>query len=195
MRPPAKASKAVRNKRLEEIAYHEAGHAVVGWKSGLKVRRVTIEPDAEDRTLGHVLYARARGFRPDIRLDDRARCRAERHIVCSFAGQLAHAKFLGRRGWGMEQDDREAVGYGLYLRCTSTEAREAYLHYCFLTARDLVKTQWRGIQAVARALLQRSTLTGSEVIEVLSPGSAALRERLRAAAQKKGRASRHQDPA
>jgi ATP-dependent Zn protease len=44
-------------------AYHEAGHAVAAYELRLPFRYVTIIPDEEKMTLGHIIY---RGFGPDF---------------------------------------------------------------------------------------------------------------------------------
>jgi len=82
-------------KRLRTTAYHEAGHAVAAWWLFLKFRYVTIKPDGD--TLGHVKFNRSpKWFSPDIDKSDRVRLFAERHIISSFAGQIAEAQVPGQ---------------------------------------------------------------------------------------------------
>jgi hypothetical protein len=56
---PSKASTGGRTRKkiaraLRTLAYHEAGHAVVAWVCGVRVKKVTIVPD--ERSLGHVVH-------------------------------------------------------------------------------------------------------------------------------------------
>jgi ATP-dependent Zn protease len=188
MRPPAKVPKTIHSRRLQATAHHEAGHAVAAWRKGLRFKHVTIEPNAEAGSLGHLLHSSAKWFNPEIDQSDRAILHAERHIITAFAGQIAEAKFLGRRvRYGMKRDNEGAVDLGIRM-CGSSEVREAYLRYCFLASRNLVDANWKAIEAVAEALLERRTLSQEDVIEVIMPGSAAFRATLERAAakQKKG---------
>ena len=52
---PAKSSKGMNEKERKQVAYHEAGHAIIGLtlKDSDKVRKITIIP--RGRTVGHVL--------------------------------------------------------------------------------------------------------------------------------------------
>lgn len=70
----------------------------------------------------------------------------------------------------------------------SQETTQAYLKYCFWASRDLVKANWRAIEAVAAVLLERGTLNREEVIEVISPGSAVLGAKLAAVRPKEATA-------
>jgi len=61
----------------------------------------------------------------------------------------------------------------------SGEVVDAYLHFCWLCSRQLVYSDWPNIQKVAAALLERRTLRYLDMIEVIMPGSAALRASLK----------------
>lgn len=173
------------SKRKKATAYHEAGHAVAAWRQGLKFKRVTIKPDAD--SLGHVLKGFPKWFRPDNDQSDRVRLHAERHIIMDFAGQLAEAKFRGRRPrYGMGADNQNAVDMALYL-CGSQKAVEAFLRFCWCVSQEFVNGRWGKIEALAAALLERETLNYEDAIEVIAPGSKALRAILgEAMARKKG---------
>src|SRR5687768_10085396 len=96
-------------KQNATTAYHEAGHAIAAWHLDLKFKHVTIIP--EEESLGHLLHSKPpKWFRPDIEDTDRIRMRGERHIIVSLAGQIAEAKYRGRRpSWGMDGDNQIAV--------------------------------------------------------------------------------------
>src|SRR5262245_52740101 len=78
---------------LEATAYHEAGHAVVAFQFHLRVKSVTIIPDAERATSGSCSHAQ--GFGPSIEYErsDRNRLRIERAVMCSLAGLEAQRKY------------------------------------------------------------------------------------------------------
>jgi hypothetical protein len=179
---------------IEAIAHHEAGHTVAAWRYHIPFKHVTILPEpgraGQAGSLGHLLHGRApKWFRPDIESSDRIVLHLERHIITAFAGQIAQAKFQHRRPHsGMDGDNHTAVDLAFHLG-SSVETTEAYLRYCFLRAWDLVHSppNWRAIKAVAATLLERQTLTSDEVLDVIMPGSTALRDKLRAAAGRLGR--------
>ena len=171
------STKEKRRRAIAATAYHEAGHAVAAWWFCLKYKHVTIRPNAD--SLGHMLHSVPNWFRPDIESSDRVFLRAQRHIITSFAGQLAEAKLRGRPPrFGMESDNQNAVDMALRF-CGSRETTEAYLRYCWLMARDLVNERWPQIEALAAALMERETLNHLDAIEVINPGSAALRATLK----------------
>jgi len=167
------------------VAHHEAGHAVAAWHFHLKFRYVTILPDKESGSLGHLMHNKQKWFRPDCDSSDRVILHAEHWIKGLFAGQIAESKFRRRKPrWGMESDDHLAVDLAMHLG-GSEDTINAYLHYCFLASRDLVNTFWREVEAVAWGLLEFETASREEVLELIWPGSAKLRASLKA----KGRAT------
>jgi len=82
-------------------AIHEAGHAVVGYACGRRIKRVTIK--AAQETLGHVAYT---PLKPGVQLTPG---QAVKHIKSALAGYLAERAFGFRpRRYTCEQD-REAA--------------------------------------------------------------------------------------
>jgi hypothetical protein len=158
-------------KRLEATAYHEAGHAVAAWWLDLPFKYVTINPDVG--SLGHVMHNQApKWFNPEIETGDRQRLRGERHIMAGFAGQIAEGKYRGRRPrYGMDSDNDSAVNMAMYF-CGTTDTTEAFMHFCFLSSRDLTIKSWWAVKAVAKALLERMTLSRKEVKETIRAESA-----------------------
>ena len=165
-------------------AHHEAGHAVVSWKLGLKFKKVTIAQ--EEGCLGHVLYERLPQW---FNLEDgsgsaRSQQFAERLIVSDFAGQLAEKKFRGRNPrFGMHSDNQSAVELAYRLH-NSQDVVSAYLRYCWQVSRGWVDRLWPEAQRVAAALLERETLLADDVV---NPGSIAFRKSLTAYKNGRGR--------
>jgi ATP-dependent Zn protease len=162
-------------RELRAIAHHEAGHAVVAWRLGLKFRRVTIKSEGD--SLGHVLNVRGPKWLNDVGIISSVRLRlhAERYIVYGMAGQIAEEKFRGRRPkpWAHADDDRSAIVLAMRAIPGSQRTVNAFLHYCFESARDIVDSQWPQVTAVAAALLAQDTLTYEETLEVITPGAKA----------------------
>src|SRR4051812_25404829 len=96
MSRPPKAERERR--RLEATAYREAGHAIIALQFGRAVRRITITPDHQSSSLGHVLRHARRSFQPNILTleDTRQKNRVEREILMLLAGPAAEAHFTGR---------------------------------------------------------------------------------------------------
>jgi len=196
MRVRTLSNEAVREIALREIsqrdfsdrlvvAHHEAGHAVAAWCHGVKFKRATIKPNRPDQTLGHVLGCRPKWFNPEIDSSPRVCGLAQGRIIELFAGQIAEAKFRGRKPrWGLQSDNQQAVDLAMYL-CGSQETMQAYLNFCFLASRDLVNGFWSQIQAVAWGLMELWTIDDEEMIEIVSPGSGAVRESMKAGAAHK----------
>jgi hypothetical protein len=140
---------------------------------GIRFKLVTIEPDA--KSYGRLVHQRPNWLRPDHDSIDRIVVRAERHIIISFAGQLAVAKFQGHSlRYGMASDNRNAATIADYL-CGSNETVEAYLRCCWFASRDLINVRWDQIEALAQALLSQKTLKFYDALEVMNPGAAQLR--------------------
>ena len=159
--------KRITPRELRAIAHHEAGHAVAAWRLGLKFRRVTIKSEGD--SLGHVLNVRGPKW-----LNDEL---GIIWIVYDMAGQIAEEKFRGRRphAWAHSDDDRSAIVLAMRAIPGSQRTVNAFLHYCFESARDIVDSQWPQVTAVAAALLAQDTLTYEETLEVIMPGAKALR--------------------
>lgn len=94
----------------DEIAFHEAGHALVTLAQGGRIEYVTIEPDAE--RLGHVRYSHLHHHLPTLvarlRRDRMARWSARSHLLdrARFAAAGPVAEGLRRGvtsppGWGV----------------------------------------------------------------------------------------------
>jgi hypothetical protein len=154
---PTKAERERR--RLEETAYHEAGHAVAAIVLRRGFSHVTIEP--RDDSLGHVKPNKhPESFRPDISDDARDAPRIEREVLMLLAGIAAEKHLRGRRNYrGASQDLRMAVDVAGYL--FSRRTLEKYLEYMIERAEDFISMpfHWLQVEALATALLERRTLS------------------------------------
>jgi ATP-dependent Zn protease len=156
------------DKEREATAYHEAGHAMVAkW---LSIPFVSVTVDAKDVSAGHMVLKRGWPFyRPFGEPSPKVRDNVERDVVMSFSGNIAERRFLGVDiTAGSEGDFQDVNGY-LIAISQSTTVAEAWGIYLWHRADKIVRTPavWRGIQAIAAALLERGTLMVAEIDEVL----------------------------
>jgi hypothetical protein len=169
-RPQGESPCPARRKKLERVAYHEAGHAVAQVYLHRSFRSVSIKPKSS--YLGRVDSPKlSQTFREGLAHyldgDHRTRNMVDDHILISMAGPAAENRYTGRRGWdGARQDLRQSrdLGEPLY-------GEEATKHDIpFMTARadSLMKSRivWVRVEAVAAALLERCVLTSAEVREI-----------------------------
>jgi ATP-dependent Zn protease len=137
--------------RRQRIAYHEAGHAVVVLRLGYKLKDVTIKPNG--RAEGMTNYEKRGGLVSD-------------GIKIILAGSLAESLFDGKVS--LKTD-----GSGNDWRAI----RKWYPEFCARDVREigeetklLVQRHREAIARVARALLERETLTGDDVKRLADGG-------------------------
>ncbi len=143
-------------------AYHEAGHAVIAWAQDVAITQVTIERDG--KKLGSVEHSNPmKGL--DLDWDNRpmARYRVEKAIRIALAGGIAQRKFKPRSCGGHDQSDRDNA-IDLIFRITgSSEHADAYMNLLNIEAKGLVTKHWNLIEALARELMQRRTMSDKEI--------------------------------
>lgn len=159
---------ARKRRRLMETAFHEAGHAAAHMVLARPFRWVTIVPT--EGTVGH-LRDRKPTRRTIQAIEDgsiAAEHRMRHDIVILWAGPLAERRFRGRwdhRGaagdYGMIADRILAMGFSGSDKCS--RAFGSYLRYW---SENLVDREWKVIEALAEALLERSTLTAQGAYQV-----------------------------
>jgi Peptidase family M41 len=141
-------------KRRREIAFHEAGHAVIGHVLKRGVQFVTIEPQGS--TLGRV--NRSTGHR----IDDPA------EINVSMAGEIAEAEFSGRAiDWRRDGCRADVRLIRFSMRCSSGLDDSANSWASFeAKTQVLVRKHWPAIRAMADQLLRQKTLLRSDIADV-----------------------------
>jgi hypothetical protein len=153
--------------RERATAYHEAGHAVACYYLGVKVKSATIVPDKDQR--GHVRHeAMFRGLNPEIDLSGRARLQMERSIIIGLAGMAAQRRY-DRKSWRHyhgASDFRVVVDLAFRIGGDS-DGTNQFLRWLELCTDRLVESRWQDIERVARALLERKIMAGSEIDEVI----------------------------
>ena len=147
------------SKKLQESAYHEAGHAVAAYINQIRFKYVAIEP-WED-SLGHIMYGNLQRMpNPKVESMTKVRNFYERRILVELAGHAAERIFTGRNNWAGSRDDMSrAVDFASYI-CGSNEAVEAYLKWLSVCARDKFKNPWYwgAVKSLAEELLKQNRI-------------------------------------
>ncbi|MCK4627022.1 MAG: hypothetical protein KAV00_17040 [Phycisphaerae bacterium] len=162
-----KGAKSKHTARLIKTAYHEAGHAVACIALRKRFKYVTIEPDDERNSLGHIRHAPS----PDNLhpyMDNQLRFQrfVEREIMILFAGGAAEALHKGRHNYhGSRNDRRDAIDFAFSICCRSSggsgEQAEAYCNWLIIRTRDMLGSAmwWPAVKAIAVALLKHKRLS------------------------------------
>jgi hypothetical protein len=130
-------------------------------------RKATIRPgeDYLGRVSGYVL---GRRFRERLQFGSprlRDRYRLEKEVICFLAGPRAEHRFSGRRRHiGASADHKNAVDYLFRLSSSANEA-QAYAKWLEIRTEDMLQSDivWRAVERIAAVLVERETLTATEV--------------------------------
>ena len=153
--------------RREMTAYHEAGHAVIGRRIGKRIKVVSIVPDLENKSLGHVIY---RPLPIDWRkCSTSARQEAFYLIFFYMAGWVAEQYRWPHLYPELEGEDSERVFVCMRAVCPDLQDDEPTVLFNRLHQRtkEIVVDNWREIDALANALLNSNVLTEKEVNEII----------------------------
>ncbi len=151
-----------RDSTPEEVAYHEAGHAVVGHGLGLDLVDVDVLGDNEGGH-GHTNFRRPDWYRPGVSLDERHRRFAEVVVITFLAGTVAETRHASFRNPNASGFDLEAVARE-WLRLLDSPDEEALMQ----RAEALVDANWPAIERLAKALMNARRLPGPEALAAAS---------------------------
>jgi hypothetical protein len=151
-------------------AYHEAGHAIANKVLGLKLRLVTIVPkgDYAGVVKGAIGINVERLRDDDFSVDEVSRWHNE--IIVLLAGAEAQKKFRPRSMKPhMVAADNANIQTILENLHPSNE-RRAIMTWLRVRTRNLINhpKHWRYIEDLAGVLIERPTLTGDEVSDVIA---------------------------
>jgi ATP-dependent Zn protease len=150
---------------IETTAYHEAGHAVVAELYGIPFDRVTITADAD--SAGHAMLRDPFGWVYDGDPGSDARARAL--IAFHLAGRAAARQYDEAGGDPASATSDLAQAYAVAADSTGGPKETGDLVKDMeQTVYEVVELNWQAIQAVAKALLARQTLTESEVTSIMA---------------------------
>jgi ATP-dependent Zn protease len=143
----------------EATAYHEAGHAVVALVLGRPVEKVTIRENT--LRLGQVQMSNRRGTPIKDEIEVQA--------LILLAGVVSEARRTGEYNWRGAQQDMQGVRRLARFRA-STEKQEERLQQRWLDKAEYLlddEPTWRAITEVARELLEKKSLSGRAVAQIL----------------------------
>jgi hypothetical protein len=155
------------SKRDRIVAFHEAGHAVVGWRVGLWPRGVSIVSSGD--AAGHVEHKL--GIDP-VELECRSPYRlmnaVTKNIMVSLAGEIAQRRHDPRsvRRYQGRSDRLHAAHLAAAVGAEGEEA-EAMLRWLALRTEKVVAGHWRFVERVADTLVSERTLRRARFVELV----------------------------
>jgi hypothetical protein len=162
--------------RKWSTAYHEAGHAVVGWRLGIGLRKmgVTIVPDKAVGTAGSCTSSRwATNKTVEWDDSDKNRIRTEKDIQSLLAGEIAQRRYslCSVRCRHASSDRATAIDILTYFTAEQMEL-EAWVKLLHIRTVNLLSNPdiWRAVERLAAALMERRTIPGKEATEIIKLG-------------------------
>jgi hypothetical protein len=152
-------SAPVRESTPEEVAYHEAGHAVVGARLGLQLVDVDVLPDPEGGH-GHTNFRAPDWYRPGLPEGSAEERRFSEAVVVTFlAGTAAEARFAGF-------SNRDSAGFDLDRVAREWLGRLDGPDQVAMARRaaELVESHWPAIERLALALQGTERMTAEEAL-------------------------------
>ena len=164
--------------KLQSTAYHEAGHHAMKWEFGFSLGKVTIKPDLENNLLGSSGH-----HHPPLRIDTIKRLweidvptprqtqRIENMIMVCLAGREAERIFRPKKKGlcGASGDYEQAQNLLHILVDEASPEFPVYWKLLWLRTQGALKSPvvWTAVEGLAKALLERETLTGKEAKQVI----------------------------
>lgn len=160
-----------------KTAYHEAGHAVVGFYSSIRLKSVFIIK--KTHSLGRVPLPKGyhSNFHPDLTQrpflnDGRGWARIDREIATLMAGACAVWQYTGNETSFEEESstDYDKIVELASFRCLDLEKElPLYFEWCKARTNVLVSKYWDKIETVAMALLEGGEIKKKEFQKIISP--------------------------
>lgn len=136
------------------LAYHEAGHAVVGYAIGFRIERVSIVPN--ERSLGHCLYQ-------DWDEEEAAR-NPNTALMLALAGAVTEEIAMGAPS--RAADERRARILALSQGDSEEQAAERVAEARQHLVR-IIEPHWPVVKALAAALRKQRELDGPTAVAVM----------------------------
>jgi ATP-dependent Zn protease len=151
-------------------AFHEAGHAVMAELCGRQVTEVEIVGGPEHTGTVHSL-----AFPPDPGEGEASQAETEdieRRLKIILAGTVAETMVSGREDWDETSGDLDAAVRLAMRLVDDCEEVLPLLGEIRIEVERGLRAHWTAVEALADELMQRKTLTGSEVRKLLASLSA-----------------------
>lgn len=157
--------------QLIETAYHEAGHAFLSFVLGKGFQKVTIVPSedylgavtdiCDQQFLGSIMMGESDFILPDLITDHRVK----NELMVLYAGYLAEKEY-GVDDKDGAYSDLEMVKEFITHYCDDEEESENLIKFCLEVTTSILKDNWFQVSVLANALIDKKTLTFSEVDEL-----------------------------
>lgn len=156
--------------RERRIAYHEAGHAIVAVSLRRRIKQVSIVPNPERRSAGHVAFGVApQWLTPDFDAHPSTRGYIERELMCLYGGLASELVHLGTQDPVAGSDDMDKA-HELACRYCSKNEHEAIAYCRWLMARTATLLERQGnlaaVETVVRALLAGKVVSARQVRKI-----------------------------
>ena len=165
---------------INEVAYHEAAHAVVDFLNQVRIRKVSIIPDNEEGSLGrkegYLSYHKEFDFKSqsykviESEIDDHPINKIMNEIMCCFAGDIS--RYILKHQTDKDGSSFDyAFAYALASKnCGSREETEAFMNYLWYKTYNKLKNEinWFLVQVLANELLLKKEINGRQVRVFLS---------------------------
>jgi ATP-dependent Zn protease len=143
----------------EEMAYHEAGHAVIHLLNGGTISRVSI--DRQDPQRG----VHPAGALPEVKDEGAARARAAVAVAGEAAGLIRNEQRLRATA---AADYEAAMRAARRVTPDEAAAQRLVVEEAVRVRERLGQPEvWRQVEAVAAALMRQRTITGEEVARAI----------------------------
>ena len=159
------------DEKLHRIAFHEAGHAWMMVKEGLGVISVSMEP------LSPIKGDNRGETVPELAMEEGRKELSERFAKAALAGSAAEHHLLGR--WDEESLQASAYDTGKakgFVAISGDDWKPESLDHYVQRLSNAVMEEisrprvWHTITGLAYELLASGTLTGEQVLEIVSDG-------------------------
>ena len=149
----------------EEVAYHEAGHVVVGHRLGLELVDVDVISDRKGGH-GHTNFKPPAWFRRETPLDERGREFARAVVVTFLAGTVAEARRAGFENGAAGGFDLDAVVREWLLLLVPPAEIEEQLRALDARAAEKVgdPANWGAIEKLAAALREHRRMSAGQAL-------------------------------
>src|SRR5260370_14575354 len=145
-------------------AYHEAGHAVMAYFLGVRLKKVTIITNKD--YVGSVLQEKVvRGLAPEVDISLRNFDRMEKLARIALAGNIAQ-KIHAPRSHDGASSDRQTVADVAFRLNGSSEAASAWIKWLKIGVTDTLNFRWNFVDAVAHELVKQKELTREQITEI-----------------------------
>jgi ATP-dependent Zn protease len=159
--------------KIEVVAYHEAGHAVMAVLTHTPLRDTTIVGSRVGASSGATrLMERAGGNKKSGaigKLGPRRQREILQRACFDVAGEIAQRRFA-RNSWRKPHSRTDVANVSSLLETLrlSEKRLKALAKAIVARADSLIRANWSRVEAVASELLKHGTLTGSQVRRIVA---------------------------